>query len=140
MNNPETKSACPVCLDTLKSKIKKLPCGHKYHTSCIRGWSKKYNSCPVCRAPIDSKKPIVKLSSDDPEASRNLALQLEGETFQPYSARNCTTARCDSCYNTFCTNHGPVFSCVLCGRMNYCSVECSEFGTHTHGCELIIFE
>merc|ERR1711964_781656 len=64
----ESKDKCPICLDTLEEGIKKLDCGHKFHTKCIHKWVNKEASdfgtcdcpytlrnqkkCPICRAPI----------------------------------------------------------------------------------------
>ncbi|KAK8961895.1 E3 ubiquitin-protein ligase RING1-like [Platanthera guangdongensis] len=42
---------CAVCKDPLSidSEVRKLPCSHLYHPSCILPWLRMRNSCPICR-------------------------------------------------------------------------------------------
>ncbi|GJQ69262.1 hypothetical protein Trydic_g6402 [Trypoxylus dichotomus] len=42
---------CAVCLEMYKigEIVKKLPCKHRFHSSCITLWLEKTNSCPICR-------------------------------------------------------------------------------------------
>ncbi|KAG9139272.1 hypothetical protein Leryth_011283 [Lithospermum erythrorhizon] len=49
---------CAICLKDITSGgelAKKMPCEHKYHSSCIEKWLRIHGSCPVCRyeMPID---------------------------------------------------------------------------------------
>ena len=37
---------CCICLD--ESADAKLPCGHKYHGSCLESWFEQRPSCPTC--------------------------------------------------------------------------------------------
>eukprot|EP00463_Aulacantha_scolymantha_P001454 TRINITY_DN2066_c0_g1_i1.p1 TRINITY_DN2066_c0_g1~~TRINITY_DN2066_c0_g1_i1.p1 ORF type:complete len:210 (-),score=34.46 TRINITY_DN2066_c0_g1_i1:399-1028(-) len=39
---------CAICRDTMQS-AKKLPCGHMFHRSCLRGWVQYQPICPICR-------------------------------------------------------------------------------------------
>ena len=45
--------ACPVCLDTLASKVVALPCGHRLHRRCAAPWLRRRGSCPACRRGVD---------------------------------------------------------------------------------------
>ena len=41
---------CIVCREDLVNRdCKKLPCGHIYHTSCLKSWFQRKQSCPLCR-------------------------------------------------------------------------------------------
>lgn len=44
----ELQENCAICRDALKS-AKKLPCGHLFHTNCLRSWLEYNHSCPSCR-------------------------------------------------------------------------------------------
>lgn len=43
---------CPVCMDDIKDKGTKLPCGHIFDKNCATTWLKQHDSCPVCRKSI----------------------------------------------------------------------------------------
>ena len=45
---------CVICLETfqLNQKITTLDCNHYYHYKCIKEWTKKERSCPLCRIDI----------------------------------------------------------------------------------------
>ena len=44
---------CSICQSKLFCYTTKLKCGHKYHTKCIKKWSKIHNTCPLCRLEIN---------------------------------------------------------------------------------------
>ena len=43
-------SMCVICLDDFVKgdKLKKLPCGHHFHVSCIDKWLTEHHRCPTC--------------------------------------------------------------------------------------------
>ena len=44
---------CPICMETMEqNNIAILPCGHKFHFSCIFRAASNKMSCPLCRANI----------------------------------------------------------------------------------------
>jgi len=46
-------NVCIICRETMVySSCKKLPCGHIFHTSCLRGWFLRQQTCPTCRMDI----------------------------------------------------------------------------------------
>ena len=51
--DPEKRN-CVICLEEFKNgdKATSLPCIHLFHTSCIKNWLKKQNSCPICKFKI----------------------------------------------------------------------------------------
>ena len=42
---------CPVCLDVMHVG-RVTPCGHVFHSHCLRRCLASSNTCPYCRAPI----------------------------------------------------------------------------------------
>jgi hypothetical protein len=51
---PEESDTCAVCLKsfriaTEKRYVKKLKCGHTFHSCCINEWLHRVQNCPCCR-------------------------------------------------------------------------------------------
>ncbi|KAG2381784.1 hypothetical protein C9374_006168 [Naegleria lovaniensis] len=54
----EYDGVCVVCREdmitnTPQNPIKVLPCGHLFHSKCLRGCLERSQECPTCRRPID---------------------------------------------------------------------------------------
>lgn len=49
---------CVVCLDemTVDQLVRRLPCGHTFHSSCIRLWLRRKNACPCCCKTVVKRK------------------------------------------------------------------------------------
>ena len=45
-------SDCAICLSKIKGKCKLDSCSHEFCFKCIKKWTKKNNTCPMCRAEI----------------------------------------------------------------------------------------
>lgn len=52
------EETCAVCLDDLElgNLVRRLPCGHVFHSSCIRQWLRRKNACPCCTAQVVKRK------------------------------------------------------------------------------------
>lgn len=51
----EIDDVCAICLRAMSHNVKKLPCGHYYHFSCLCKWLERIETqpkCPVCRSPL----------------------------------------------------------------------------------------
>jgi hypothetical protein len=48
------RNVCPICLMQLERNdlVRKTPCAHTFHSSCIDSWCLKTLNCPVCRADL----------------------------------------------------------------------------------------
>ena len=46
--------SCSVCLDDYNEgdKLRVLPCGHRFHSSCIDRWLESNRACPICKKDI----------------------------------------------------------------------------------------
>ncbi|GFR62737.1 E3 ubiquitin-protein ligase synoviolin [Elysia marginata] len=45
-------NVCIICREEMTSGCKKLPCGHIFHTSCLRSWFQRQQTCPTCRLEV----------------------------------------------------------------------------------------
>lgn len=47
-------ATCIICRDemTHESTPKRLPCGHVFHSHCLRSWFQRQQTCPTCRTDI----------------------------------------------------------------------------------------
>jgi hypothetical protein len=52
VNNNQNEECC-ICLETdIIQPWSMLPCGHKFHGSCVSTWLQTHQTCPVCRLDI----------------------------------------------------------------------------------------
>nr|XP_026691658.1 uncharacterized protein LOC778744 [Ciona intestinalis] len=53
----DEKEQCAICLDDINgSKIKTLPCKHKFHETCVNQALKVNNLCPICKQAVGKVK------------------------------------------------------------------------------------
>ncbi len=45
----ESTCTCAICMDELGTDLSACPCGHVYHSLCIRTWIKQKRLCPQCK-------------------------------------------------------------------------------------------
>lgn len=43
---------CIICREDMIESCKKLPCNHIFHTSCLRSWFQRQQTCPTCRMDV----------------------------------------------------------------------------------------
>lgn len=73
---------CIICREDMVSNSKKLPCGHIFHTTCLRSWFQRQQTCPTCRLNI-LRTPITTTAAPTPvqpanNEAANLANANEG--------------------------------------------------------------
>ncbi|XP_022096953.1 E3 ubiquitin-protein ligase synoviolin B-like [Acanthaster planci] len=45
-------NVCIICREEMVTGCKKLPCGHIFHTACLRSWFQRQQTCPTCRMDV----------------------------------------------------------------------------------------
>lgn len=59
------------------NNAKKLPCGHIFHTACLRSWFQRQQTCPTCRlnilrtTPPTPTRPIVEPAQNNDPIPQN---------------------------------------------------------------------
>ncbi len=43
---------CVICLEVMTTNAKKLSCNHIFHSSCIRSWFLRQQTCPTCHMDV----------------------------------------------------------------------------------------
>ncbi|XP_071794706.1 E3 ubiquitin-protein ligase synoviolin B-like isoform X2 [Asterias amurensis] len=51
-------NVCIICREEMVTGCKKLPCNHIFHTSCLRSWFQRQQTCPTCRMDV-LRAPVV---------------------------------------------------------------------------------
>jgi hypothetical protein len=54
------ETCCSICQTELLTadSTKRMPCGHAFHSACIVPWLQNRNTCPDCRAEVETVCPI----------------------------------------------------------------------------------
>lgn len=45
-------NVCIICREEMHVSCKKLPCNHIFHSSCLRSWFQRQQTCPTCRMDV----------------------------------------------------------------------------------------
>ena len=53
----DPSTCCSICFKQFSNEGVTLPCAHLFHKKCIMPWLHHHNSCPCCRAPVESSPP-----------------------------------------------------------------------------------
>ncbi|XP_017073368.1 E3 ubiquitin-protein ligase HRD1 isoform X2 [Drosophila eugracilis] len=78
----QSDNICIICREDMINHSKKLPCGHIFHTTCLRSWFQRQQTCPTCRLNI-LRTPAVNSTAmpragDDAAAVGNVAPAADG--------------------------------------------------------------
>ncbi|KAG8089124.1 hypothetical protein GUJ93_ZPchr0011g28666 [Zizania palustris] len=54
----EVEGCCSVCLEDFEGgdELKKMPCSHVFHESCITDWLRVSHLCPLCRLALPTAR------------------------------------------------------------------------------------
>ncbi|MGH0185105.1 UNVERIFIED_CONTAM: hypothetical protein FKN15_016802 [Acipenser sinensis] len=47
-----TDNVCIICREEMLMGAKRLPCNHIFHSSCLRSWFQRQQTCPTCRMDV----------------------------------------------------------------------------------------
>jgi hypothetical protein len=63
VRNSDPTKECSICLNPMKGRyVKKIFCGHTFHSECLNKWEETKRSCPMCRfdyTPPPSREDIM---------------------------------------------------------------------------------
>lgn len=63
---------CIICREDMVNTSKKLPCGHIFHTACLRSWFQRQQTCPTCRLNIlRNTAPTTGRAANDDQLNNN---------------------------------------------------------------------
>ncbi|KAJ6636819.1 E3 ubiquitin-protein ligase HRD1 [Pseudolycoriella hygida] len=67
----QSDSICIICREDMVHSSKKLPCGHIFHTACLRSWFQRQQTCPTCRLNIlrTTSRPATANVQNDPNVN-----------------------------------------------------------------------
>lgn len=65
---------CIICREDMVNNSKKLPCGHIFHTICLRSWFQRQQTCPTCRlnilrTPVQASSPVARAANVRPNGA-----------------------------------------------------------------------
>lgn len=59
------EDSCAICWEDMES-ARKLPCGHMFHSGCLRSWLEQDTTCPTCRKQLDVRDSVSNNEEDQP--------------------------------------------------------------------------
>uniref|UniRef100_A0A1A9WRM9 RING-type E3 ubiquitin transferase n=1 Tax=Glossina brevipalpis TaxID=37001 RepID=A0A1A9WRM9_9MUSC len=88
---------CIICREDMINHSKKLPCGHIFHTTCLRSWFQRQQTCPTCRlnilrAPATNSTALPR-QDDNNAANNNAPAAAAAANPANQSANNATNAQ-----------------------------------------------
>lgn len=83
----QSDNICIICREDMVNTSKKLPCGHIFHTACLRSWFQRQQTCPTCRLNI-----LRSPTATNDQAAQNEGMDQLNNNNQPNAANANTTA------------------------------------------------
>ncbi|KAM7169282.1 E3 ubiquitin-protein ligase synoviolin isoform 2-T2 [Macrochelys suwanniensis] len=68
-------NVCIICREEMVMGAKRLPCNHIFHTSCLRSWFQRQQTCPTCR--MDVLRASLPTQSQTPPEQQEQAQQQQ---------------------------------------------------------------
>ncbi|XP_048475720.1 E3 ubiquitin-protein ligase synoviolin [Rhincodon typus] len=63
----QTDNVCIICREEMVTGAKRLPCNHIFHTSCLRSWFQRQQTCPTCRMDVLRVTPPMQTPPQQPQ-------------------------------------------------------------------------
>lgn len=82
----QSDNICIICREDMVNTSKKLPCGHIFHTACLRSWFQRQQTCPTCRLNI-----LRNTTTPTEQAAQNDGMDRLNNNNQPNAANANTT-------------------------------------------------
>ncbi|KAM8706326.1 hypothetical protein ACLKA7_010580 [Drosophila subpalustris] len=95
----QSDNICIICREDMVNHSKKLPCGHIFHTTCLRSWFQRQQTCPTCRLNI-LRTPAINSTAMPRPADEPAANPAAPVAAQPAGAVNPTGATAMTGANT----------------------------------------
>lgn len=67
----EYNDDCAICRDPMNTALR-LPCGHIFHTTCLRSWLEHNHNCPTCRYALIAQAPAPVTRATAPRHAPNI--------------------------------------------------------------------
>ena len=79
-------NVCIICREEMTTSCKKLPCNHIFHTSCLRSWFQRQQTCPTCRLdvlrmPRPTQTPVAEAANANAPVNNGLQQQQQQQQF-----------------------------------------------------------
>ena len=111
---------CLVCLEPFNpgDSLYELPCGHKYHTHCVRAWVMRKRECPKCLSMLPDS-PLATSVSSSASTVEPSSMVICPRRF--WERDRCITncRHCNAPFTFFRRKH----HCRVCGKI-FCSKCC----------------
>jgi len=89
-NDEKEEIECCICLETMDTQEGAIinPCMHPFHYVCIMEWSKRSNTCPLCKAKFRKVIKIQKINDEVHEVDIPIEETVQKVPYQNYLPEN----------------------------------------------------
>jgi hypothetical protein len=78
-----TDDVCPICLDPLDTRARRIPCGHVLHLGCLRASIMVSSTCPTCRSAVLAPPVLSPVSAQQQQHQQQQQQQQQQPSTQP---------------------------------------------------------
>lgn len=87
-----TSTQCCICLDDFRSSdlVRKIPCGHSFHSLCLLRWLQQHDRCPLCMDVVSSHPVKERIRITFPNSTTVPTARAENQASVPESTATGT--------------------------------------------------